>query len=148
MEHHGAKIIAKRQVFEMKFRSVLQTDTVPDEAALKAEYAAAEDFTPARIGARHFFFKSGFRTCYVPLSAITRVFRRVEIVNALVGCCNNGMPMESIVLCGAEEKEIVQVRLQTERMSKALLAALEKACPNAASGYVRDPDQKTAIRHV
>ena len=132
----------------MKFYSALTKEPSADSAALKAEYAAAEDFTPARIGTEHFFFKSGLRTCFLPLSEITRVFRRVEIVNAVVGCCNNGMPMESIVLCGAEEKELVQIRLQTERMAKALLKGLEDACPNAAIGYVRDPDQKTAIRHV
>ena len=56
--------------------------------------------------------------------------------------------MESVVLCGEAEQELVQIRTQTERMSKALLAALETACPNAASGYVRDPKQKSAIRHV
>jgi hypothetical protein len=56
--------------------------------------------------------------------------------------------MESIVLCGAAGQELVQIRMQTERMSKALLAALEKACPQAESGYVRDPEQKTAIRHI
>lgn len=119
-----------------------------DAAALKAEYAAAEDFTPARLGDTHLFFKAGLRTYYVPLAAIRRVFRRVEIVNARMGCCNNGLPMESVVLCGEAERELVQIRMQTERMSKALLAAIEKACPQAESGYVRDPGQKSAIRQI
>lgn len=132
----------------MKFHSALPSYSASDVEALKTEYAAAEDFTPARIGTAHLFFKSGFRMCYLPLDQITRVFRRVEIVNARMGCCNNGLPMESIVICGEEERELVQIRMQTERMSKALLAALEKACPNAESGYVRDPDQKGAIRHA
>lgn len=132
----------------MKFQPALPSFTVSDPEALKTEYAAAEDFAPARIGTRHLFFKSGFRTCYLPLNQITRVFRRVEIVNARMGCCNNGLPMESVVLCGEGERELVQIRTQTERMSKALLAALEAACPQAESGYVRDPKQKSAIRHV
>lgn len=132
----------------MKFYSVLTKEPAANTEAMKAEYAAAEDFTPARIGTTNFFFKSGLRTCYMPLDQITRVFRRVEIVNAVVGCCNNGMPMESIIICGENEREVVQIRMQTERIAKALLKALEQACPNAASGYVRSPDQKSAIRYV
>ena len=150
MGENGVKIVSiiREKVLEMKFYPALESYAVSDAAALKAEYSAAGDFTPARIGEQHFFFKSGLRTCYLPLDAVTRVFRRVEIVNARMGCCNNGLPMESIVLCGEGERELVQVRVQTERMAKALLAALEQACPNAASGYVRDPEQKGAIRHV
>lgn len=132
----------------MRFSPVSEQYASANPDTLKAEYDAAEDFSPARLGSAHVFFKSGLRTCYVPLDAVTRVFRRVEIVNARIGCCNNGLPMESVVLCGEDERELVQIRLQTERMSKALLAALEQACPNAASGYVRDPKQKGAIRHV
>ena len=131
----------------MKFYPVL-SNAAADAAVLKAEYAAAEDFAPARIGDTHLFFKSGLRTCYLPLDAIRRIFRRVEIVNARMGCCNNGLPMESVVLCGEGEQELVQIRMQTERMSRALLSALEKACPQAASGYVRDPEQKSAIRRI
>ena len=97
---------------------------------------------------RIFSSRRACSTYYVPLAAIRRVFRRVEIVNARMGCCNNGLPMESVVLCGEAERELVQIRMQTERMSKALLAAIEKACPQAESGYVRDPGQKSAIRQL
>ena len=132
----------------MKFRPVLPSDTAVDDAVLAAEYASAEDFTPARVGTDHFFFRSGLRMYYLPLSAVRRLFRRVEIVNARVACCGNGLPMESVVLQGDNELELVQVRMENERISKALLAALEKACPEAESGYVRPPEQKTAVRQV
>ena len=82
----------------MKFRPVLPSDAAADDAVLAAEYASAEDFTPARVGTDHFFFRSGLRMYYLPLSAVRRVFRRVEIVNARVACCGNGLPMESVVL--------------------------------------------------
>ena len=85
---------------------------------------------------------------YLPLNVIRRVFRRVEIVNARFACCGNGLPMENVVLQGDNELELVQVRMENERISKALLAALEKACPEAESGYVRPPEQKTAVRQV
>ena len=132
----------------LKLYPVIKSDGKADPAALQAEYAAAEDYTPARIGTEHFFFRAGLRTYYLPLRSVRRVFRRVEIVNARMACCGNGLPMESIVLCGEGDAELVQVRMETERLSKALLAALEKACPEAESGYVRPPEQKTAVRHV
>ena len=132
----------------MKFIPVLTNARPINAADLKAEYAAAEDFTPARLGQKHLFFRTGLRIGYVPLEAITRVFRRVEFIGARVGCCENGIPMESVVLCGEGERELVQIRLQTERMSTALLDALERACPDAEVGYLRDPEQKSAVRTI
>ena len=132
----------------MKYTPVLASEQPVDAAELKAEYAAAEDFTPARLGQKHLFFRTGLRMGYLPLSAITRVFRRVEFIGARVGCCENGIPMESVVLCGEGERELVQIRLQSERMSTALLDALAQACPSAQVGYLRDPEQKTAVRTI
>lgn len=132
----------------MRFSSVMDTYHVSDSASLKAEYAEAEEFSPARIGTKHVFFRSSLRMRYLPLHAITRVFRRVEFINASMGCCENSLPMDSVILCVGEGQEVAQIRMQSERMSKALLAALEKACPHAESGYVRDPSQKSAIRYI
>ena len=126
----------------------LQGAQAADEAALAQEYAQAEDFAPAKLGAAHFFFKVGRKLFYIPLSEITRCFRRVELVNARMGCCNQGLPMESVVICGAEEQELAQIRLGTEREGKALLAALQKACPEAKFGYDRPPEQETAVRMI
>ena len=131
----------------MKFYP-LQKDAASDAAVLEQEYAAGEDFTPARLGAANFFFKSGRNVYYIPCDAVTRCFRRVELVNARMGCCNQGIPMESIVICGAEEQELAQIRVGSERMSKALLEALGERCKNAQIGYVRSEDQKTAVRYV
>ena len=129
----------------MKFTPLLK-EAAADASALSQEYAEAEDFAPAKLGAAHFFFKVGRKVYYLPLAAITRCFRRVELVNARMGCCNQGLPMESIVVCGAEEQELAQIRFGSERMSKALLSALEKVCPQAKFGYERPPEQETAVR--
>ena len=131
----------------MKFTPLIK-EAAADPSALTQEYAEAEDFTPAKLGAAHFFFKVGRKVYYLPLAAITRCFRRVELVNARMGCCNQGLPMESIVVCGAEEQELAQIRFGSERMSKALLAALAQACPQAKFGYERPPEQETAVRTV
>lgn len=127
----------------------LQPDTAAaDLAALESEYENAADYTPARIGETCFFFKAGRKVYYLPLAEITRCFRRVELVNARMGCCNQGLPMESVVVCGKGEKELAQIRLASERMGKALLSALETACPSAQIGYVRAPDQESAVRRI
>ena len=84
----------------MKYIS-LQAESVPAEKTmLEQEYAQAEDYVPAKIGASYFFFKVGRKVYYLPLNEITRCFRRVELVNARMGCCNQGLPMESVIVCG------------------------------------------------
>ena len=132
----------------MKFIALQAETQASEKTALAQEYEQAEEFAPAKIGASHFFFKVGRKVWYLPLNEVTRCFRRVELVNARMGCCNQGLPMESVVVCGAEEKELAQIRLATERMSKALLAALKRACPQAKIGYERPPEQETAVRTV
>lgn len=132
----------------MKYVSLQPETAAPDKTALESEYECAADFAPARIGETRFFFKTGRKIYHIPLSQITRCFRRVELVNARMGCCNQGLPMESVVVCGEGEKELAQIRLASERMGKALLSALETACPNAQIGYVRAPDQDGAVRQV
>ena len=129
----------------MKFIPLLK-GSAADESLLSQEYAQAEEFAAAKLGATCFFFKAGRKIYYLPLSEITRCFRRVELVNARMGCCNQGLPMESIVVCGAEEQELAQIRFGSERMSKAVLSALEKVCPQAKFGYERPPEQETAVR--
>ena len=132
----------------MKYIALQAESEAVEKSALEQEYEQAEDYVPAKIGATHFFFKVGRKIYYLPLAAITRCFRRVELVNARMGCCNQGLPMESVVVCGAEEQELAQIRVATERMSKALLAALKKACPEAKIGYERPPEQESVVRTV
>ena len=132
----------------MKYIALQAESEAVEKSALEQEYEQAEDYVPAKIGATHFFFKVVRKVYYLPLAAVTRCFRRVELVIARMGCCNQGLPMESVVVCGAEEKELAQIRVATERMSKALLAALKKACPQAKIGYERPPEQESAVRTV
>ena len=73
----------------MKFIPLLQ-ESAADDSALSQEYARAEEFAPAKIGETQFFFKAGRKIYYLPLTEITRCFRRVELVNARMGCCNQG----------------------------------------------------------
>ena len=104
----------------MKFISLQDKTVRADQKALAQEYSGGAEYTPARIGTEHFFFKSGLKVYYLPLAEITRCFRRVEFIDSRVGCCEMGMPMESMVICGPEETELAQIRMAGERMGKAL----------------------------
>ncbi len=132
----------------MKWIPLEPTAEAPEKDALETEYRAGRELVPATLGAQHLFFKAGRKVYFIPYARITRVFRRVEIVNARMGCCNNGLPVENLVVCGEGEKELAQIRFTTERAGKAALEALQEACPNAQFGYVRDPEQTTAVRQV
>ena len=138
----------EKGVSSMKFIALQPETEAADKTALEQEYEHAEEFAPARIGDTRFFFKVGRKVWYLPLASITRVFRRVELVNARMGCCNQGLPMESVVVCGEGEKELAQIRLASERMGVALLDALKTACPGAQFGYDRPPEQTTAVRQI
>ena len=138
----------RKSKINMKFISLQSESEAIEKSAVEQEYEQAEEFAPAKIGETQFFFKAGRKIYYLPLTEITRCFRRVELVNARMGCCNQGLPMESVVVCGAEEQELAQIRVATERMSKALLAALKKACPEAKIGYERPPEQESVVRTV
>ena len=132
----------------MKFIPLEQTDENLEKSVLENEYSAGREITPVRFGTQHFFFKIGRKVYYISYEKITRCFRRVEIMDTRMGCCMTALDMENIVLCGAEEKEIAQIRLSGERVGKVVLEALQEACPNAEIGYVRDPEQKTCVRTV
>lgn len=132
----------------MKFIALQESNPAPEKSVLAREYDDAVDFTPARIGEERLFFRSGRRVYYIALGDVSRCFRRVELVNARMGCCNQGLPMESVVVCGEGEKELAQIRLASERMGVALLDALKTACPGAKFGYDRPPEQTTAVRQI
>ena len=48
----------------MKFTPLLK-ESAADPSALSQEYAEAEDFAPAKLGAAHFFFKVGRKVYYL-----------------------------------------------------------------------------------
>ena len=60
----------------MKFIPLLKGSAAADESSLSQEYAQAEEFAPAKLGATQFFFKAGRKIYYLPLSEITRCFPR------------------------------------------------------------------------
>lgn len=132
----------------MKFISLPDNAPAAHQAVLAQEYGAAAVFAPARIGTAHFFFKKGLKVYFLPLTHITRCFRRVEFMDTRMGCCETSMPMESMVICGDNEQELAQIRMAGERMGKALLSALKEACPNARFGYDRPDHQTSAIRQI
>lgn len=133
----------------MKFIPLEPMDAVLDMAVLESEYSEGRELAPVRFGSQHFFFKVRRKVYYIPYEKITRCFRRVELVDTRMGCCMTGLDIENIVICGAEEQELAQIRFSGgERIGKVVLDTLQEKCPNAEIGYVRDPEQKTCFRTI
>lgn len=133
----------------MKFIPLEPMNEVLDMAVLESEYSEGRELAPVRFGSQHFFFKVRRKVYYISYEKITRCFRRVELVDARMGCCFTALDMENIVICGAEEQELAQIRLSGgERVGKVVLDTLQEKCPHAEIGYVRDPEQKTCFRTV
>ena len=58
----------------MKFLP-LQKDSGRGRRCWSRNIPPGEDFTPAKLGAAHLFFKSGRKVYYLPYGAVTRCFR-------------------------------------------------------------------------
>jgi len=127
----------------MKFIPLVPTGASLE--ALKTEYRNKEDKEVAnvKLGTDHLFFKTGFRTYFIAYEDIHRFFRRVMMVAAKIGCCSGEMPVDYVVLCDKEDRELIQIQMPGERAAKGLLEELKVRLPHAKLGKPT-ASQKTA----
>ena len=104
-----------------------------DNAALKAEYSAGRTIGNVVLGETHFFFKEKRKICYVPYTDITRVFRRVVLVQTKMCCGKGNLEVENIVICN-DGGELAQVQLPGARAGIILLEEMAKKAPHAQIG--------------
>ena len=69
----------------MKFQPLSEGYEIPTNA--EEEFRSSRAIGPVRIGAETFYFKKGRTAYFIPYENITRVFRRVLLVPAKMGCC-------------------------------------------------------------
>jgi len=115
----------------MKFQSLNNGSDAPADAA--EEFSSSRTIGPVRIGKETFYFKKGRTVYFIPYTDITRVFRRVLLVPAKMGCCAGDLPVEHIVICD-DSGELAQIQLPGEKAGKALLEELKKLIPDAQFG--------------
>jgi len=131
----------------MKFLPIRPEYELNNLENLQKEYASARDLTQVRVGETMLFLRSRLKTYYMPISVVTKAFRRVNLVDVKMACCGSSLPMDSVVVCGGDE-EIVELQTGTERISNALLEELKQRCPDIEIGYSRPSDQATAVRSI
>jgi hypothetical protein len=115
----------------MKFQPLSKGYEIPGNA--EEEFRSSRAIGPVRIGAETFYFKKGRTAYFIPYENITRVFRRVLLVPAKMGCCAGDLPVEHIVICDGSG-ELAQIQLPGEKAGKALLEELKKLIPDAQFG--------------
>jgi len=131
----------------MKFLPIRSEYTLDDADKVKNEYGAARDLTQVRVGETLLFLRSRIKVYYMPLSVITRAFRRVNLVDVKMACCGSSLPMDSVIVCAGDE-EVAEFHTGTERISNAMLEELKSKCPDIEIGYRRPAEQETAVRSI
>ena len=114
----------------MKFYPV--TTAAPD-AALKADYDVGRSVGNVQLGNAYLFFKEKRKLYYIAYAEMTRVFRRVMLVQTKMCCGKGNLEIENIVICG-EAGELAQIQLPGARAGVILLEEVAKKAPHAQIG--------------
>ena len=114
----------------MKFYPVT---TVAADAALKSDFDAGRAIGNVQLGNTYLFFKEKRKLYYIPYGDMTRVFRRVMLVQTKMCCGKGNLEVENLVICG-EEKELAQVQLPGSRAGVILLEEIAKRAPHVQIG--------------
>ena len=107
--------------------------TAADDKVLKADYDAGRAIGNVQLGNSYLFFKEKRKMYYIPYSDVTRVFRRVVLVQAKMCCGKGNLEVENIVIC-TEKGEVAQVQLPGARAGVILLEEVAKRAPHVLIG--------------
>ena len=114
----------------MKFYPV--TTAAPD-AALKSDYDAGRSVGNVQLGNAYLFFKEKRKLYYIAYAEMTRVFRRVMLVQTKMCCGKGNLEVEYLVVC-TEAGEVAQIQLAGARAGVILLEELPKRAPHVQVG--------------
>ena len=122
----------------MKFEPL--TTAAAESDALQEEYKQAREIGKLRFGRRNLYFRSGFKSYYIPYPDIRRYFRRVMRVPAKMCCGKGDFEIENLVICG-DRGELAQVQLPGVKAARIVMECLAELAPNAAVGPLKDAPQ-------
>ena len=114
----------------MKFYPVT---TAAADAALKSDYDAGRAIGNVQLGNTYLFFKEKRKLYYIPYSDMTRVFRRVMLVQTKMCCGRGNLEVENLVVC-TEAGEVAQIQLPGARAGVILLEEVPKRAPHVLIG--------------
>lgn len=119
----------------MKFYPVTNEET--NVSVLTAEHQSGREIGSIRLGSQYLFFKEKRKVYYIPYADITRVFRRVVLVQARMCCGKGNLEVENLVICG-EKGELAQIQVPGARAGIILLEELSKLAPHAEIGKPKE----------
>ena len=108
------------------------TTTVSDEA-LNCDYKLGRTIGNVQLGSTFLFFKEKRKVHYIPYNDVTRIFRRVMLVQTKMCCGKGNLEVEHIVICG-ETGELAQVQMPGNRAGVILLEEVAKRAPHVQIG--------------
>lgn len=106
------------------------------DAAVTADFERAEVFDKALVGALGVYYRDGFRTKYVPYSALERAFIRIQEVNGRL-CCGKAVFAYYRLILVVGGKEWGDIMSENETAMDAALAAIARRSPATAIGFVK-----------
>ena len=115
----------------MKFYPV--TTAAVEDAVLNSDYAAGRAIGNVQLGNTCLFFKVKRKVYYIPYADITRVFRRVQLVQTKMCCGKGNLEVENLVVC-TEAGEAAQIQLPGSRAGVILLEEVAKRAPHVKIG--------------
>ncbi len=118
----------------MKFYPV--TVAAPD-AALKADFDASRAIGNVQLGDAFLYFKVKRKMYYVSYQEVTRVFRRVQLVQTKMCCGKGNLEVENLVVCTAAG-EVAQIQLPGSRAGVILLEEVAKRAPHVQIGKPKE----------
>ena len=101
---------------------------------LTAEYKNGREIGCVSLGETCLFFKAKLKVNYIPYAAITRAFRRVQLVQTKMCCGRGDLQVENVVICGAEGAELAQIQLPGARAGVIMLEELEQKAEHIQIG--------------
>ena len=104
-----------------------------DDAAVAADYEAAELFDKLRVGRLGVYYRDGFKTRFIAYGEMERAFIRVQEVNGRM-CCGTAVfhYFRMVFLCGG--REYADVLSEKEPLMDAALERIGKMAPTLALG--------------
>lgn len=113
----------------MKFHSLIPAG-IDTNTSLESEYKNAREIGIIKLGESNLFFRRKWKVFYIPYKDITRCFRRVYSVPAMLCCGKGNLEIENLVVY-SNDAEIAMIQLPGTKAAKILMDELKNKIPNA-----------------
>ena len=105
------------------------------DAALDADFAAAQTVGKVKKGENALFFKTGFKWYAVPYKSVQRIFRRMDMVYGKLCCGGRTYDVQMLVLILSDGRELeIHIGDDMNRRAEELYGAIQASQPELLYG--------------